>query len=659
MAEDKDLILLPFVVVECSSGNGTTLHDSSEEGDGWQSERGCQKDTQMLVLKVQHEDDKRMVHALEIICHESKVPEKVEISLGSSDEGIVSDSFDQCKSILHLGYITLADPEKSGFQARELKSVPIDKSADFVQLVLQGCHENPHNVHNQVGIVGIRVLGMASGECDALKDDTLAISSDRSPPRTGETSANVPIKKIVIGRMDRAAVTPMSSLPSMPSLSSASLPSHVKHQLDPKMQISVERLERLKKERAALEDFEMAGKIKDALGNMYALLIAFKDCESQMREAATAEDYVSASRLKTQRNLKREAALQALQEVEGKFIGNRSIDDEGVGNLSISTIKNESFMSQRSARSSRGFAESAPIEKKIHSSIVSPPENRESSDEESHSDGSLDDHDDEHPLEGVENAEELPTPEEINDNGVASLDFVQKVQELFGSYRTKCFFSKNWMLREAALAKMTLLIPEVCSTSNLEVMCKIIEVGIDDKNVQVYLASIILLDESMVQIESVELPQTRSSSLSKIATNLLGKLSDSKQKVVESSTLSLLSMASSSCIDNTSIVNAATKRIRSKDSKGGRAVKARLCFLENLAAEFGDGVAWKRIIEFIKCQKAFEHKDGGVRDAAKSLVVTLMAVHGEDIILQSLQDCEQVSERQLNEFRSRFAGHLN
>ena len=79
-------------------------------------------------------------------------------------------------------------------------------------------------------------------------------------------------------------------------------------------------------------------------------------------------------------------------------------------------------------------------------------------------------------------------------------------------------------------------------------------------------------------------------------------------------------------MDNASIVSAATKRIRSKDSKGGRAVKARLHFLENLAAEFGDGVAWKRVIEFAKGQKAFEHKDGGVRDAAKSLVVTLMTV---------------------------------
>jgi len=62
-------------------------------------------------------------------------------------------------------------------------------------------------------------------------------------------------------------------------------------------------------------------------------------------------------------------------------------------------------------------------------------------------------------------------------------------------------------------------------------------------------------------------------------------------------------------------------------------VKARLHFLEHLAAEYGDKIAWKRVIEFAKGQKAFEHKDGGVRDAAKSVVVTLMTVSDYDCAL--------------------------
>jgi hypothetical protein len=146
----------------------------------------------------------------------------------------------------------------------------------------------------------------------------------------------------------------------------------------------------------------------------------------------------------------------------------------------------------------------------------------------------------------------------------------------------------------------------------------------DDKNIQVFLAALILLDESLWRLD--ETPQNNMSSLlSRVITNLLGKLADSKPKVVEGSSLLLLSIASSSSMDNASFVKTATKRIRSKDSNS-RTLRARLHFLENLAAEFGEDVAWKRVLAFSKGHKAFAHKDGGTRDAAKSLTVSLMMV---------------------------------
>ena len=45
-----------------------------------------------------------------------------------------------------------------------------------------------------------------------------------------------------------------------------------------------------------------------------------------------------------------------------------------------------------------------------------------------------------------------------------------------------------------------------------------------------------------------------------------------------------------------------------KESKGGRTVKARLNFLENLAAEFGMGLGWKRMIEFVVSNDIFDRK---------------------------------------------------
>ena len=131
-----------------------------EDSNGWQS--SCQGPTpHTLVLKIQHHDEERMMHRLEILCHEYKVPEKVEIILasGCADEEIPS-LFDECESILHLGYITMDPNERSDYQDRELKSIPIGKPADFIRLVIPRCHKNSLNPDNQVGIVGIKVLGV-------------------------------------------------------------------------------------------------------------------------------------------------------------------------------------------------------------------------------------------------------------------------------------------------------------------------------------------------------------------------------------------------------------------------------------------------------------------------------------------------------------------
>jgi len=216
------------------------------------------------------------------------------------------------------------------------------------------------------------------------------------------------------------------------------------------------------------------------------------------------------------------------------------------------------------------------------------------------------------------------------------------------------------MLREAALSKMSLLSKEIYKSESeaencAQVLCDVILRSIDDRNVQVYLAGLILLDDSMTRFEEIEFPPQKLGSLmSKIIINLLAKLADSKQKVADSAELSLLSLAHSSCIDISILYNAATKRIRSEEAKGGRTCKARIQFLENLVAEFGNNVSWERAIEFTKSSKAFDHRDSGVRDAAKSLVLTLMMVRGEKV-LRSLENCDEISERQLNEFRTKFA----
>ena len=682
---------LSFTVVKASSEeNGFEAASAfavySPIGNGWQSNANDKSDAKTLVLKVQHNDTEHIVHALEIVGHEKFIPEKIEISLGIYD-GEAPASFDQCTSICNLGYITLDSNERSGYLSREQKYIPINKRADLVQLVLKGCHKNVHNLHSKVGIVGIRVMAIGT-------------TSMPTVTKTIETPSAIPIATVLTNTIietpsvvSAAVIAKTVEVPVVTPVSS--LPPHVKNDLDAKTLSSITRLERLKMERASLEDFSMAGKIKESLGIVYALFIAFKTCEKHMREAAASEEYVLASELKSERNMKREQATLALQEVEKQFFGSDRLMNEPLIGAStkdetlirhtipsstrptipstpqsltrlsparsmIETAGAASHLMKNTGSSGRTieqqaaplrYADSKLLERTDE--ILAPPTpsssamssmrdeisistsrskkssvetgNRASiTNEEEVSNNYVDSTGyDEHPLLGVEKAEALPVPEVMSAvAGNASSDLLLKSDDLFGEYRVRCLFSKNWALRDAALAKITLLSSDICSRTNgdcAEVMLKIVETGICDINMQVYLASLVLLDETILQFESLSLQDKLTPHLPRITNILLDKLADSNRKIAESAELALISLTSSSCDNDAFIIKAATEKVRVN-------VKARLSFLESLVAEFGNGLSWKRIIHFVVTNKAFEHKDGGVRDAVKSLIVTLMAV---------------------------------
>ena len=47
-------------------------------------------------------------------------------------------------------YVALSDNEKTGYKARELKSVHVDAVGVFVKFVIHKNHINKHNLYNQV-----------------------------------------------------------------------------------------------------------------------------------------------------------------------------------------------------------------------------------------------------------------------------------------------------------------------------------------------------------------------------------------------------------------------------------------------------------------------------------------------------------------------------
>ncbi|CAF4250514.1 unnamed protein product, partial [Rotaria sp. Silwood2] len=58
-----------------------------------------------------------------------------------------------------LGYIELSSNERTDFKSRELKSIHVDADGLFLKLIIHKNYINRHNVHNQVSIVAINLLG--------------------------------------------------------------------------------------------------------------------------------------------------------------------------------------------------------------------------------------------------------------------------------------------------------------------------------------------------------------------------------------------------------------------------------------------------------------------------------------------------------------------
>ena len=68
--------------------------------------------------------------------------------------------------------------EKSGFQARELKSVFVDSITLLLKIVFHRCYVNKYNLYNQVGIVAINCIGelyKANSTGNANKDFEQAV----------------------------------------------------------------------------------------------------------------------------------------------------------------------------------------------------------------------------------------------------------------------------------------------------------------------------------------------------------------------------------------------------------------------------------------------------------------------------------------------------
>ncbi|XP_060527673.1 centrosomal protein of 104 kDa isoform X2 [Cylas formicarius] len=113
-----------------------------------------------------------MLSKIQILAHQYLIPSKIELYSSNEDTNIV-------KSVAninwdYIGYITLSNNETTEFKSRELKSANVPKIvATFMKLNLHDNHSNPFNIHEQVSLIAINVLGTdieGKRTCDDEKD---------------------------------------------------------------------------------------------------------------------------------------------------------------------------------------------------------------------------------------------------------------------------------------------------------------------------------------------------------------------------------------------------------------------------------------------------------------------------------------------------------
>ena len=424
------------------------------------------------------------------------------------------------------------------------------------------------------------------------------------------------------------------------------------------------------------KDYDGAARIKDVLVRMRALYESFQSIQLEMHQAAKEEDYILASQLKNQRDQARESVLDAMEEV-GDIVRDYSFSTQShsLEDLSLSTISGEDPSSSSMIREKINYASNEKEVRWNHATTYSCENSssqtniNERGDEVSTATVETESPDNvsrivagfrEHPLYGVPGYDDLPIPEDISyEDGHVSPEAVQKVESLMGSYVSRCFYSKNWSLREAAIQKTSITVPSLRDQVNKDIMSRglllMAERGLDDRIVQVVLTALVFLDCLITEFEKGGItPRDAIPLLTPIILNLMGKLGDSKPKVVDTAEKALMSFALSTSVGPSCIGHHLIKRTNIKDIKGGKALVTRFILLRQLMEDFDlhEGPSSERLLEFVR-DCGMNHKEAEVRDAAKDLAVAIYVRDGTTIDVLSM--LEGLSDRQVKEYKIAFA----
>ncbi|XP_048417121.1 centrosomal protein of 104 kDa isoform X1 [Stegostoma tigrinum] len=146
-----------FVTISCSGHedgyNSNELMVHAPTVNGWRSPRFCLYPQEIVLQMV----ERCRIRKLQLLAHQYLISTKIEFYVSDSLPDHLGPH--HVERFRRLGYVSLSDNQKTGFKARELKSVHVDAVGQYLKLTFHKNHVNRYNLYNQVALVAVNILG--------------------------------------------------------------------------------------------------------------------------------------------------------------------------------------------------------------------------------------------------------------------------------------------------------------------------------------------------------------------------------------------------------------------------------------------------------------------------------------------------------------------
>jgi len=264
---------LRFRIVECSGEDPqhpvSELLSGSPQSNGWHSQRFC---TFPQFITFQFLTPVRLKQ-LQFLSHESKIASKLELFTAIADTKSPFPSNDL--QFKRLGYLSLDQNDKSGYQLRELKTVYIDAPCVYLRVLFEKCHSNKFNFFHQVALIAMAAFGEPLNYSPAPPPKSLNQSMEKSD-RQERPDKIEKLEQII-------------------------------HQQDDFVIQKIKDLEEGKVKAIEAEEFEEAQHIKNELIKLKQMAAQLQRFEDRRNIALQNEDFETASTLKREIDRLRDA----------------------------------------------------------------------------------------------------------------------------------------------------------------------------------------------------------------------------------------------------------------------------------------------------------------------------------------------------------------